>query len=88
MRANNYPLQFSRKISVDSVGEVGWQQNLYVCLRRYCASRVLKYSNAGQLIGVFGVGDSQIPHSLALAEDLDLLCVADRENMRYNVASL
>lgn len=48
----------------------------------YCASRVLKYSKAGELIGLFAVGDSQIPHSLALAEDLDLLCVADRENMR------
>jgi len=44
---------------------------------------VLKYNKAGELIGLFGVGDSQIPHSLALAEDLDLLCVGDRENMRY-----
>jgi len=49
---------------------------------------VLKYDKAGKLIGLFGVGDSQITHSLALAEDLDLLCVADRENMRYNFASL
>jgi len=48
----------------------------------YCASRVLKYDKAGDLIGQFGIGDSQVPHSLALAEDLDLLCVADRENMR------
>ena len=51
----------------------------------YCASRVLKYNKAGDLIGQFGVDDSQIPHSLALAEDLDLICVADRENMRYNI---
>jgi len=51
----------------------------------YCASRVLKYDKAGQLIGLFGVGDSQIPHSVALAEELDLLCVADRENMRYHL---
>lgn len=48
----------------------------------YCASRVLKYDKAGDLIGQFGVDDSQVPHSLALAEDLDLICVADRENMR------
>jgi len=48
----------------------------------YCASRLLKYNKAGELIGQFGIGDSQIPHSLALAEDLDLICVADRENMR------
>ena len=54
----------------------------------YCASRVLKYNEAGQLIGQFGVGDSQIPHSLALAEDLDLLCVADRENMRYRIPNM
>ena len=44
---------------------------------------MLKYNKDGELIGQFGVGDSQIPHSLALAEDLDLICVADRENMRY-----
>jgi len=48
----------------------------------YCASRILKYDKSGRLIGQFGVDDSQIPHSIALAEDLDLLCVADRENMR------
>jgi len=47
---------------------------------------VLKYNKAGELIGLFAVGDSQIPHSIALSEDLDLLCVADRENMRYNFA--
>ena len=55
---------------------------------RHCASRVLKYNKAGELIGLFGVGDFEIPHSLALAEELDLICVADRENMRYNFASL
>lgn len=48
----------------------------------YCASRILKYDKSGRLIGQFGVDDAQIPHSLALAEDLDLICVADRENMR------
>jgi peptidylamidoglycolate lyase len=48
----------------------------------YCASRVLKYDKSGKLIGQFGTDDFQIAHSLALAEDLDLICVADRENMR------
>jgi peptidylamidoglycolate lyase len=48
----------------------------------YCLSRVMKFDRDGQLIGQFGVDDSDIPHSIALAEDLDLLCVADRENMR------
>jgi len=55
---------------------------------RHCLSRVLKYNKAGELIGLFGVGDSDVPHGLALAEDLDLICVADRENMRYNFASV
>ncbi len=45
----------------------------------------MKYSKSGELIGVFGKGEFRIPHSLALAEDLDLLCVADREDMRYSV---
>ncbi len=49
----------------------------------YCLSRVLKFDKSGKLMGTFGVDDAQIPHSLALAEDLDLICAADRENMRY-----
>ena len=49
---------------------------------------MLKYNKDGELIGQFGVGDSQIPHSLALSEDLDLLCVADRENMRCAIILL
>lgn len=48
----------------------------------YCLSRVLKFDKSGKLMGTFGVDDAQIPHSLALAEDLDLICAADRENMR------
>lgn len=47
----------------------------------YCNSRIMKYSG-GRLVGVFGQGDSDLPHSLALVEDADLLCVADREGMR------
>jgi peptidylamidoglycolate lyase len=48
----------------------------------YCNSRVVKYDSTGKLIGQFGLGDFQVAHSLALAEDLNLICVADRENMR------
>lgn len=48
----------------------------------YCLSRVLKFDRNGNHLSSFGVDDFQIPHSLALAEDLDILCVADRENMR------
>ncbi|KAK7116721.1 probable peptidyl-alpha-hydroxyglycine alpha-amidating lyase pgal-1 [Littorina saxatilis] len=58
----------------------------------YCNSRVLKFSSDGALLGKFGMDtrgvgvDSpysmNVPHSLALIEDLDILCVADRENQR------
>ncbi|KAK7485924.1 hypothetical protein BaRGS_00022790, partial [Batillaria attramentaria] len=60
----------------------------------YCNSRVLKFSKEGKVIGHFGkdtagedaAPDSpyvlNVPHSLALVEQLDLICVADRENGR------
>lgn len=48
----------------------------------YCNSRVLKYNAAGDLLGIFGQDEFWVAHSLALAEDLDLLCVADREDRR------
>lgn len=48
----------------------------------YCLSRILKFDRNGNHLSSFGVDDFQNPHSLALAEDLDILCVADRENMR------
>ncbi|CAD5111618.1 DgyrCDS913 [Dimorphilus gyrociliatus] len=48
----------------------------------YCNSRVLKYSPDGNLIGIIGEGDFAIPHSLAINEDLDIICVADREHER------
>ena len=44
---------------------------------------MVRYNAAGEYTGQLGDGDNLIiPHSLALAEDLDLLCVADRENNR------
>jgi len=48
----------------------------------YCASRVMKFDKTGKFVSQFGVGDSEIPHSITLAEDLDLICVADREGQR------
>ncbi|ESN91973.1 hypothetical protein HELRODRAFT_90186 [Helobdella robusta] len=48
----------------------------------YCNSRIVKYNKDGMIISIFGADDSNIPHSLALVEDMDYLCVADRENMR------
>ncbi|XKL59861.1 hypothetical protein PGB90_000877 [Kerria lacca] len=52
----------------------------------YCNSRVLKYDYRGELIRIFPQPweflSLQIPHSLTLMEQYDLLCIADRENMR------
>ncbi|VVC40235.1 Hypothetical protein CINCED_3A021642 [Cinara cedri] len=52
----------------------------------YCNSRVLKYSSRGELLRVFPHANEflslQVPHSLALLEERDLICIADREDMR------
>jgi len=57
----------------------------------YCNSRIMKFNKDGKFLSSFGapnsenppkVGEFFVPHSLALIEDLNLLCVADRENKR------
>lgn len=61
----------------------------------YCNSRIIKYSKNGDLILSWGRNAFQgyayahspenffaVPHGLTLANDLNLLCVADRENGR------
>lgn len=61
----------------------------------YCNSRIMKFNGkTGQLLAKFGKptpstyndvpepGTFFIPHSLALIENSDLICVADRENRR------
>ncbi|XP_066139202.1 peptidyl-alpha-hydroxyglycine alpha-amidating lyase 2-like isoform X2 [Euwallacea fornicatus] len=52
----------------------------------YCNSRILKYNAAGGLLKIISnlsdVISLQVPHSLALIETMDRLCIADRENMR------
>uniref|UniRef100_F1L7K5 peptidylamidoglycolate lyase n=1 Tax=Ascaris suum TaxID=6253 RepID=F1L7K5_ASCSU len=62
----------------------------------YCNSRVMKFDQNGKLIATFGSpnsglipedGEFWIPHSLALIEDLNLICVADRENERIQCFS-
>jgi peptidylamidoglycolate lyase len=47
----------------------------------YCNSRVMKFNKDGKLIKVIN-GNWQVPHSLALFEETDVLCVADREGGR------
>lgn len=67
----------------------------------YCNSRILKYDKAGTLIREFGSssiatfgtaepgsGTFNVPHSMTLAEDKGLLCVADRENGRIQCFDL
>jgi peptidylamidoglycolate lyase len=55
----------------------------------YCNSRVLKFDSKGNLIDVIASEQDPfiVPHSLALIEDLNLLCVADRENERVQCFS-
>lgn len=61
----------------------------------YCNSRILKYSKEGKLLFLWGQNIFQgtaievappsyfaIPHALALVPEMDLVCVADRENGR------
>lgn len=61
----------------------------------YCNSRIIKYSKSGDQILSWGRNSFQgvayahapenffaIPHALTLANDLNLVCVADRENGR------
>lgn len=61
----------------------------------YCNSRIIKYSKSGEFLLEWGKNSFggpalnhappnyfAIPHALTLANDLNLLCVADRENGR------
>ncbi|KAK6625855.1 hypothetical protein RUM43_006154 [Polyplax serrata] len=52
----------------------------------YCNSRILKYDSNGNLLYIIPQNEEllplKIPHSITLLQDLDLLCIADRENMR------
>ncbi|XP_067667286.1 peptidyl-glycine alpha-amidating monooxygenase B-like [Haliotis asinina] len=67
----------------------------------YCNSRVLKYSSNGTLLDEWGQadftdnGDAEVPpavfnivHSVTVAEDKKLVCVADRENGRIQCFDL
>jgi sugar lactone lactonase YvrE len=57
----------------------------------YCNSRIMKFDKHGNLLAKFGqpnsdfpgkTGEFFVPHSLALVEKMNMLCVADRENER------
>ncbi|KAM3722349.1 putative peptidyl-alpha-hydroxyglycine alpha-amidating lyase pgal-1 [Dirofilaria immitis] len=62
----------------------------------YCNNRIMKFDKNGKLLAEFGhpnglsatIGNQfSIPHSIALIEDLNLICVADRENERIQCFS-
>ena len=49
----------------------------------YCNSRIVVYDINGKFLKQFGLEQQmKVPHSLSLIEELDLICVADRENSR------
>merc|ERR1711863_182732 len=45
----------------------------------YCNSRVMKFNKDGKLLKIIN-GNWQVPHSLALFEETDVLCVANRDD--------
>jgi DNA-binding beta-propeller fold protein YncE len=62
----------------------------------YCNARIMKFDSNGTFIEQFGTPPTQmpaqageffVPHSIALIENLNLLCVADRENQRIQCFS-
>ncbi|ULU11427.1 hypothetical protein L5515_001185 [Caenorhabditis briggsae] len=60
----------------------------------YCNSRILKFDSKGNLMAQINAAqeDGQpsefaIPHSLSLIEDMNIVCVADRENQRVQCFS-
>lgn len=52
----------------------------------YCNSRIVVFDSKGNFLGQYSIEEKKdsliVPHSLTLIEDLNLLCVADRENQR------
>lgn len=49
----------------------------------YCNSRILKFSSEGKLKQIID-GDWKVPHSLAMFDESDVLCVANREGQRVD----
>lgn len=49
----------------------------------YCNSRVMVFNKDGKFLKQFGHDQEMIvPHSMSLIEELDLICVADRQRSR------
>uniref|UniRef100_A0A0P5MV37 Peptidyl-glycine alpha-amidating monooxygenase n=2 Tax=Daphnia magna TaxID=35525 RepID=A0A0P5MV37_9CRUS len=57
----------------------------------YCNSRIIKYTKAGMKISEWKAGTTSpmnVPHSLTLVPERDMICVADRENGRIQCFSI
>ena len=54
----------------------------YLYCSRYCNRRIVRFTKDGEYVNEIVDEQLWVPHGLALADDLDLLCVADRENLR------
>jgi len=48
----------------------------------------VKFDRNGQYVGQLGDDEFDIPHSLALIEEYDVICVADREQRRYDASAI
>ncbi|KAK2179138.1 hypothetical protein NP493_510g01024 [Ridgeia piscesae] len=48
----------------------------------YCNSRIVKFDKDGKYLGQMGDDDFKAPHGIALAENLGVLCIADRDHVR------
>ena len=57
----------------------------------YCNSRLVKFDSKGNFVREYSMKKNEkqllVPHSLALIEHLDLICVADREHGRSPLRS-
>uniref|UniRef100_A0A336N1C7 peptidylamidoglycolate lyase n=1 Tax=Culicoides sonorensis TaxID=179676 RepID=A0A336N1C7_CULSO len=76
---SRYHLCKPTSVAVASTGEIFVADG-------YCNNRVMKFNALGRLIRIIPKPPEflslQVPHGLTLLEHLDLLCIADRENMR------
>ena len=61
----------------------GTRQYFTLSFCRYCNSRIALFDKNGKYVAHFGEDEFWTPHSLALIEELDMICVADRDDERY-----
>lgn len=78
-----YPGTDDRHFCQPSAIVVALNSSLVYVADGYCNSRVMVFTKSGRFLTSFGEEfEMNIVHSLALLEDRDLICVADREGAR------